>query len=91
VGVVLKDSNDKLVFQQGYYAGRKKTNNIAEYMSCLFLISIAIELGITKLQVFGDSLLVVNQLTGVYKVENNSLRKINSGKSLRFYNQQKSN
>ncbi|CAL1355515.1 unnamed protein product [Linum trigynum] len=38
------------------------TNNIAEYEVCAFGIQVAIEMGIKKLKVFGDSALVIYQL-----------------------------
>ena len=52
------------------------TNNRAEYLGLLMGIKKAHELGITRLEVFGDSQLVINQLVGLYKVRNPCLREI---------------
>ena len=38
------------------------SNNAAEYEACLHGLRIAIELGIKRLMVYGDSMLVINQL-----------------------------
>lgn len=40
------------------------TNNIAEYEACIIGLKAAIDLGITELEVFGDSVLVIFQATG---------------------------
>lgn len=50
-----------------------KTNNQAEYSGLIFGLRGALELGITNLSVLGDSLLVINQVTGLYKVKADSL------------------
>jgi ribonuclease HI len=38
------------------------SNNAAEYEACLHGMRIAVELGVKRLHVFGDSALVINQL-----------------------------
>jgi ribonuclease HI len=38
------------------------SNNTAEYETCLHGIQIAVELGVKRLYVYGDSALVINQL-----------------------------
>nr|XP_017184701.1 uncharacterized protein LOC103424101 [Malus domestica] len=43
------------------------TNNQAEYEALIIGLEILIELGATKIEVFGDSKLVINQLNGEYK------------------------
>ena len=52
------------------------TNNIAEYMGALLGVSRAIELGATSIELRADSKLVVEQLSGNYKVKNLELKKI---------------
>jgi len=52
------------------------TNNRAEYLGALTGIKEAHEMGITRLEVFGDSELVIRQLSGIYKVRNLPLREI---------------
>lgn len=46
-----------------------KTNNQAEYSALIFGLEGALNLGIKTLLVLGDSLLVINQVNGLYKVK----------------------
>lgn len=46
-----------------------KTNNQAEYSALIFGLEGALTLGIKTLSVLGDSLLVINQVNGIYKVK----------------------
>ncbi|XP_074313531.1 uncharacterized protein LOC141648709 [Silene latifolia] len=48
-------------------------NNAAEYEACLLGLRNAISLNIKKLLVHGDSYLVINQVTGLWKIKSNSL------------------
>jgi ribonuclease HI len=41
------------------------SNNVAEYEACLHGMRLAVELGIKRLYVYGDSALVINQLNKV--------------------------
>jgi ribonuclease HI len=50
-----------------------KTNNQAEYSALIFGLEGALTLGITTLSVLGDSLLVINQVNGLYKVKSDFL------------------
>jgi ribonuclease HI len=50
-----------------------KTNNQAEYSALIFGLEGALKLGIKTLSVFGDSLLVINQVNGLYKVKSDFL------------------
>lgn len=52
------------------------TNNIAEYTAALLGIKRAIELGATSIELRADSKLVIEQLSGNYKVKNPELKKI---------------
>ena len=38
------------------------SNNVAEYEACLHDIRLAVELGVKRLHVYGDSALVINEL-----------------------------
>lgn len=42
------------------------SNNVAEYEACLHGMRLAVELGIKRLYVYGDSALVINQLNKVW-------------------------
>ena len=72
IGVVIRDSKGKVVFQIGKYIG-KTTNNQAEYQAVVFALEKAFELGATELEFNLDSELVVKQLSGEYKVKNHDL------------------
>ena len=55
------------------YLGTDKTNNESEYSALIHGLNNAIKLGIDTLTVYGDSLLVINQVNGIYKVRNEKL------------------
>lgn len=48
------------------------TNNAAEYEACIILEA-AVALGVEKLRVYGDSSLIINQISGKWKVRSESL------------------
>jgi len=50
-----------------------KTNNYSEYSALIFGLREALRLGIECLCVLGDSLLVINQLNGIYRVKSEDL------------------
>jgi probable phosphoglycerate mutase len=52
------------------------TNNIAEYTAVLLGVTRAIELGATDIELRADSKLVVEQLSGNFKIKNEELKKI---------------
>lgn len=52
------------------------TNNVAEYTGALLGIRRAIELGGTDIELRADSKLVVEQLSGNYKIKNPGLKEI---------------
>ena len=49
------------------------TNNIVEYEACIFELQAAVEMGITKLKVFGDSALIILQTVGEWKIRDTKL------------------
>src|SRR5256886_10191408 len=49
------------------------TNNVAEYNALLIGLQLAHRLGVRKLQAYGDSELIVNQLRGEYEVRSDDL------------------
>jgi ribonuclease HI len=72
---------DKEIWGQGTYIGDKHTNNFAEYCGLILGLQQAALLSIKILHVQGDSLLVINQMKGLYKCR--------SDKILDLYNQAK--
>src|ERR1700686_4942497 len=57
----------------GKYIGRH-TNNVAEYYALIAALDYAAANGIKRLRVQSDSLLIVNQMKGLYKVKHPDLR-----------------
>lgn len=55
------------------YIGDKRTNNESEYSALIMGLEEAIKMDIKELSVCGDSLLVINQVNGIYKVKNQNL------------------
>lgn len=49
------------------------TNNIAEYRALLYALREAINQKVTEIEIFSDSLLLVNQVAGVWRVNNQVL------------------
>jgi ribonuclease HI len=59
----------RTVIQEGFIYIPHATNNEAEYNALILGLTKALELGITELDVEGDSNLVVNQVQGLWKVK----------------------
>lgn len=68
---VIVDNNDNVLKTDGIYLGIT-TNNQAEYRAVLNSLKAAQILGAKKVHIFADSLLIVNQINGVYKIRNRS-------------------
>lgn len=68
-GVVLQDENGKTLKEYGRAIGIE-TNNVAEYTALLDALSLAAKMGADSLRVHSDSLLLVKQLKGEYRVKN---------------------
>ena len=60
----------RLAFMDRYLA----TNNIVEYEACILGLETALELGIRKMEIFGDSNLVIRQIQGDWKTKDVKLR-----------------
>jgi ribonuclease HI len=73
-GMVLYDEDMHELWCGWKYLGDTHTNNEAEYNSLLLGMQCARSLGITKLRAEGDSLLIVQQLKGVYRVRHPRLK-----------------
>lgn len=76
LGFVLLDSTDNVVKKGSKYLGTI-TNNQAEYMGLQAGLEEALSMGIKDLEVYMDSLLVINQVKGLFKVKNAELLPIN--------------
>ena len=71
-GYVLLDQNDTVIKKSGVYLG-VTTNNQAEYQSLKFGLEEAKKLGAHSVDVYMDSMLVVNQMKGIFKIKNRDL------------------
>jgi ribonuclease HI len=58
---------DEEIWAEDFFVGDMFTNNHAEYAGLILGLQQAKFLGIKKLKVEGDSLLVINQMKGLYK------------------------
>ena len=76
-GYVLFDENDKIIEDKGVYLGIT-TNNQAEYTALKLGLEDALKRQASIVDVYMDSLLVVNQMKGSFKVRNRDLWPIHS-------------
>lgn len=71
-GYVLYDESGNIVVRNGIYLG-VTTNNQAEYQALKLGLEQARQQGAKKVHVYMDSMLVVNQMLGIFKVKNRDL------------------
>lgn len=71
-GFVLLDMHDNILETNGEYLNIT-TNNQAEYHSLKLGLERALQLGVKRIHVYMDSLLVINQMKGIFKVKNKEL------------------
>jgi mutator protein MutT len=75
-GYVILDNRQEVIAEGGEYLGIT-TNNQAEYQGVRLGLEKALELGFKKVDFKLDSMLVVNQMKGFYKIKNRELWPIN--------------
>lgn len=75
-GYVIMDKARQMISQGGEYLGIT-TNNQAEYHGVRLALEKAIELELKKVDFYLDSMLVVNQMNGVYTIKNRDLWPVN--------------
>lgn len=71
-GFIIMSANEEVLHEGGMYLGIT-TNNVAEYHGVRLGLEKALEMGVKTIDFRLDSLLVVNQLNGVYKIRNREL------------------
>lgn len=71
-GFVILDMEDTVLVDKGVYLG-VTTNNQAEYTALKLALEEALKMGVREAHVYLDSLLVVNQMKGIFKVKNRDL------------------
>jgi len=69
-GVFYRDGEELYTFSEFF---GDATNNEAEYSALIRGLEIALELNITRIHIFADSQLVVNQLNGEFKVKHENM------------------
>jgi ribonuclease HI len=73
VAAVATDPSGKVLAERAETIG-DATNNVAEYRALLLGIELARELGAEEVELVGDSLLIVHQVDGSYKVKQEHLK-----------------
>jgi ribonuclease HI len=71
-GFVVLDLEDRVLVDKGVYLGIT-TNNQAEYTALKLALEECHRMGASEVDVYMDSLLVVNQMKGIFKVKNRDL------------------
>jgi len=71
-GIFARDDEGRELLREGIFLG-EMTNNMAEYEALLHALTSAAERSVKEITVYTDSLLVANQVTGVYKIKNTTL------------------
>ena len=72
-GVVIEDPRGRIVARLSEFLGNQ-TNNYAEYAGLLGALKWAVEHGAPRLRVVSDSLLMVRQMNGQYRMKNPGLQ-----------------
>jgi ribonuclease HI len=84
IGVVLRAADGTALVTLGRFIGRA-TNNSAEYRALILGLDKARELGATRLEVRGDSELIIKQMRGEYRVKHPELRELYEEAQLRLH------
>lgn len=71
-GIVIYEK-EKEISRHSIYLG-KMTNNMAEYEALIFALQKARDASISRVNIYTDSLLVSNQVSGIYKTKNPVLK-----------------
>jgi ribonuclease HI/pterin-4a-carbinolamine dehydratase len=71
-GFVVLDMEDTVLVEKGVYLG-VTTNNVAEYTALKLALEECRKMGVKQIHAYLDSLLVVNQMRGIFKIKNRDL------------------
>jgi len=71
-GFIIMDMEDNILIDRGVYLG-VTTNNQAEYTALKLALEECHKMEAQEVEVYMDSLLVINQLKGIFKVKNRDL------------------
>jgi len=72
IGYLIEEEGGQILASEGAYIG-VATNNVAEYKALIAALKHVRALGYANVRVFSDSLLMVQQLKGIWKVDNAGL------------------
>jgi ribonuclease HI len=75
IGIVIYKNSEE-IYSSAKFIGIK-TNNQSEYSALIFGLEEALKMGINTISILGDSLLVINQINGIYKVKTDTLVELN--------------
>jgi ribonuclease HI len=75
IAAVVQDTTGEMLEERSETIGMA-TNNVAEYKALLLGIQRAAALGARRLELIGDSELIVRQVKGEYKVKDEALRQL---------------
>ena len=75
-GSVVYDASGETLGEIAYVVGKKSTNNVAEYYGLVCGLEACREVGATHVDVFMDSKLVVEQMTGRWKIKHPDMQKL---------------
>jgi len=75
IGVVIFGEDGEVIGEIARGIGNA-TNNVAEYSALIEGLKMSRDLGVTDLEIFLDSELVVRQLAGEWKIKNDRLRQL---------------
>jgi len=75
-GFVFQDIDGNTVLEGSKFLGNG-TNNYAEYTALIYALETALKHKAKKVVVISDSQLMINQITGVYKIKNQALFVLN--------------
>jgi ribonuclease HI len=78
--------NETEIWSSSVYVGAKETNNVAEYTGMILGLTEAVARNIKNISVKGDSMLVIKQMRGEYKVNSSNLKEL-FAKSTRLVSQ----
>jgi len=76
IGIVMLDKDEKILLEHGEFLG-VGTNNQAEYRAIIKALGLAKKFLPKSIYLFSDSELVIRQLRGEYKINNQELLKLN--------------
>ncbi|MEM7008070.1 MAG: ribonuclease HI family protein [Thermodesulfobacteriota bacterium] len=84
IGVLIKKTTDDIIEVKKYLG--TKTNNQAEYTALITALENCVELADSPIRIYTDSLLVANQINGLWKVKHPEIIPLNKKAKTLFQN-----